>query len=47
MDVSTMIELVRNRCLIRSVIDDSDLYPYPWTYTESLWTLLAAGQLRL
>ena|GEM_PF-4381875 len=31
-----MIELVRNRCLIRSVIDDSDLYPYPWTYTESL-----------
>jgi len=35
-DVSTMIELVRNRCLIRSAIDDSDLYPYRYTYTETL-----------
>jgi hypothetical protein len=35
-DVSTMIELVRNRCLFRSAIDDSDLYPYRYTYTETL-----------
>jgi hypothetical protein len=34
-DISTMIELVRNRCLIRSAIDDSDLCPYRWTYTET------------
>ena len=35
-DVSTMIELVRNRCLIRAAIDDSDLYPYRYTYTEAV-----------
>ncbi|MFO1046136.1 MAG: hypothetical protein U0941_30530 [Planctomycetaceae bacterium] len=32
---SSMIELVRNRCLITSQIDDSDLYPYPYSYTEN------------
>ncbi len=33
-DASTMLELVRHRCLIRTVADDSDLYPYRYTYTE-------------
>lgn len=32
--VDTMIELVRNRCLIRTTADDSDLFPYDYTYTE-------------
>lgn len=32
--LNTMIELVRNRCLIRTQIDDSDLFPYDYTYTE-------------
>lgn len=32
--VDTMIELVRNRCLIRTRVDDSDLFPYDYTYTE-------------
>ena len=30
----TLIELVRNRCLINTQIDDSDLYPYSYRYTE-------------
>jgi hypothetical protein len=30
----TLIELVRNRCLIKTQIDDSDLYPYSYRYTE-------------
>ena len=32
--VDTMIELVRNRCLIRTRVDDSDLFPYDYRYTE-------------
>ncbi len=32
--VDTMIELVRNRCLIRTRVDDSDLFPYDYSYTE-------------
>lgn len=32
--VDTMIEVVRNRCLIRTHADDSDLFPYDYTYTE-------------
>jgi len=32
--VSAMIELVRNRCMVHTQIDDSDLYPYPYTYVE-------------
>jgi hypothetical protein len=31
---SSMIELVRNRCLVTTQIDDSDLDPYPYSYTE-------------
>lgn len=31
---SSMIELVRNRCMITTQIKDSDLYPYSYTYTE-------------
>jgi hypothetical protein len=34
-DVAVMIELLRNRCLIRTAVDDSDLYPYRYAYTES------------
>jgi hypothetical protein len=34
-DILTMIELVRNRCLVRTAIDDSDLYPYRYTYFET------------
>jgi hypothetical protein len=32
--VEVMIELVRNRCLIKSSDDDSDLYPYCYKYVE-------------
>ena len=32
--MDTMIELVRNRCMIRTRIDDSVLFPYDYTYTE-------------
>lgn len=35
LDAATWIELVRHRGLVRSVADDSDLYPYPWSYTEA------------
>ena len=31
---ATMIELVRHRCLVRTRIDDSDLFPYPYWYVE-------------
>jgi hypothetical protein len=34
-DSSAMIELVRNRCMIKLSVDDSDLYPYRYTYTEN------------
>lgn len=32
--ISTCIELVRHRCLVTSNMDDSDLWPYDYTYTE-------------
>jgi hypothetical protein len=32
--VAAMIELVRNRCLVRTAMDDSDLYPYPYSCME-------------
>lgn len=32
--VEAMIELVRNRCLIRTRVDDNDLYPYLFSYSE-------------
>jgi hypothetical protein len=33
--VAAMIELVRNRCLVRAAIDDRDLYPYRYSCTET------------
>ncbi|MEM6505004.1 MAG: hypothetical protein AAF711_06020 [Planctomycetota bacterium] len=30
----TMIEVVQNRCLIKSSFDGGELYPYPYCYTE-------------
>jgi hypothetical protein len=33
---AVMIELVRHRGLIRSEIDDSDLYPYRYSYFEPI-----------
>lgn len=32
--VAAMVELVRNRCMIRSAVEDSDLCPYRYSYTE-------------
>lgn len=32
--VSVWIELVRHRSLVKSTVDDSDLYPYPFSYFE-------------
>lgn len=32
---SSMIELVRNRCMLTTQIDGSDLYPYLYSYTEN------------
>lgn len=32
---ATLIELVRHRGLVRTAADDSDLYPYRWSYTEA------------
>jgi hypothetical protein len=32
---SAMIELVRNRCLVKTALDDSDLYPYCCSYREA------------
>jgi hypothetical protein len=34
LNVETMTELVRNRCVITAKIDDSDLYPYRYRFTE-------------
>ncbi len=34
--VETMIELIRNRCLIKTQLDDSDLCPYGFRYTEQV-----------
>src|SRR5688572_6357517 len=33
---SVMIELVRHRCFVKTALDDSDLYPYSWSYSEDL-----------
>lgn len=35
LDAAAQIELVRHRGFIRTAADDSDLYPYKWSYTES------------
>jgi len=35
LSLEAMRELVRNRCMIRTAIDDSDLYPYPYSDTEA------------
>jgi hypothetical protein len=35
MSLDSMRELVRNRCMIRTASDDSDLYPYQYSYTEA------------
>lgn len=35
LDAATLIELVRHRGLVRSAADDSDLFPYAWSYTEA------------
>jgi hypothetical protein len=34
--VTMMVELIRHRCLIRTAVDDSDLDPYRYTYTEAV-----------
>jgi hypothetical protein len=34
-DAATMAEIVRHRCLVRTVADDSGLYPYRYTMTEA------------
>ncbi|MGD1897751.1 MAG: hypothetical protein ACFB16_12460 [Phormidesmis sp.] len=36
MSRSSMIELVRNRSMVTTQIDDSDLYPYPYSYAEDV-----------
>jgi hypothetical protein len=35
LDLPVMVELVRNRCMIRTALDDSDLYPYQYSYSEA------------
>lgn len=35
MSRASMIELVRNRCLVTTCTDDTDLYPYRYSYTET------------
>ncbi len=34
LSAATMIELVRNRCLIHTRVEDSDLFPYEYSYWE-------------
>lgn len=34
-EVAAMIELVRNRCMVRTAVDDADLYPYRYSFTET------------
>jgi hypothetical protein len=34
MPLPYLIELVRNRCLVKTQLDDSDLHPYPYSYIE-------------
>jgi hypothetical protein len=34
LSTDAMRELVRNRCMIRTAVDDSDLFPYRYAYTE-------------
>lgn len=41
--VVAMVELVRNRCVIRTAVDDADLYPYRYSYTEAAEPGAAAG----
>ncbi|HVJ62593.1 MAG TPA: hypothetical protein VM555_07760 [Tahibacter sp.] len=36
LDAATMIELVRYRGFVRSAADDSDLYPYRWSFVEAV-----------
>lgn len=43
LDVPVLIELVRHRCLIRTVVDDSDLFPYQYTYAEAAEGTSARG----
>lgn len=31
---AAMIEIVRHRCLVRTPVDDPDLHPYPYSFTE-------------
>ena len=33
-----MIELVRNRCMVRTPVDDSDLFPYVFSYVKNINT---------
>jgi hypothetical protein len=33
--VAAMIEVVRHRCLVRTSVDDADLFPYLYSYTET------------
>lgn len=35
LDVPVMVELIRNRCMLRTAVDNSDLYPYRYSYTET------------
>lgn len=32
--VATMVEVVRNRCLVRTAADDKDFFPYFYSYSE-------------
>lgn len=32
--VAAMIEIVRHRCLVRTRLDDPDLHPYPYSFSE-------------
>ena len=35
LSLEAMRELVRNRCMLRTAVDDSDLFPYPYSDTEA------------
>jgi hypothetical protein len=35
LDVGTMAEVVRNRCLVHTTADDTEFYPYRYTLTET------------
>ena len=36
LDVATQIELVRHRGFVRAAADDSDLFPYRWSFVEAV-----------